>query len=56
MWIYEARPAGFEPATRGLKVPGPTFYPVLACPGFPLVYAVFDVSEKLAFLLRTSLY
>jgi hypothetical protein len=52
----EARPAGFEPATRGLEVPGPTFLPVLACPGFPLVYAIFDVFEKLTFLLRTSLY
>jgi hypothetical protein len=28
---WQTRPAGFEPATRGLEVRDQAFYPILAC-------------------------
>ena len=49
-------PRGFEPLTSAVQRLTAMFQPVLAYPIMWLIYAVFDVFEKLAFLLRTSLH
>jgi hypothetical protein len=54
--VFKVEPRGFEPLTSAVQRLTPMFQPVLACPVMWLNYAVFDVFEKLAFLLHTSLY
>ncbi len=53
--ILRAEPRGFEPLTSAVQRLTPMFQPVLAYTVMWPICAVFDVFEKRAFLLRTSL-
>ena len=53
--ILRAEPRGFEPLTSAVQRLTAMLQPILACPVMWPICAVFDVFEKRAFLLRTSL-